>query len=97
MGRLGQPETPIQVMKVYVRGKSLREINEGLSQGKTYPVKEYSLLRHGIEFTLGDDVPDGSEVAVFARIQNGFPYAHVMGRYCSQRNRVLRHSLKPRR
>ena len=62
-------------MKVYVRGKSFKEVNMKLEEGKGLRAREYSLLGHGIEFALGYDAPDGTPVDVFERIQNGFPYA----------------------
>ena len=60
-------------MKVYVRGKSFKEVNDRLAEGRKLPAMDYSLLRAGIEFTLGEDVPDGTWVCIFKAIQNGFP------------------------
>ncbi len=75
-------------MKVYVRATSKAALNKQLRERNLIPVKEYSLLRHGIKFTLGLDVPDGSEVAIYIKIQNGFPYPHTMGTYNYKTNQV---------
>ena len=75
-------------MRVYARAKSKLELNKTLRENNLIPVKEYSLLRHGIKFTLGLDVPDGSEVAIYSKIQNGFPYAHTLGTYNYNKNQV---------
>jgi len=76
------------ILKVYARAKSKASLNKLLRENNLVPVKEYSLLRHGIKFTLGLDVPDGSEVAIYTRIQNGFPYPHTMGTYNYKTNQV---------
>ncbi len=76
------------ILKVYARAKSKAALNKLLRENNLIPVKEYSLLRHGIKFTLGHDVPDGSEVAIYTKIQNGFPYPHTIGIYNYNSNQV---------
>ena len=75
-------------MRVYVRAKSKAELNRRLRAEETIEVLEYGLLRHGVGFTLGVDVHDGAEVAIFSKIQNGFPYAHTMATYIKNKNKV---------
>lgn len=58
-------------MKVYARAKSKAALNKLLRENNLVPVKEYSLLRHGVKFTLGLDVPDGSEVAIYKKSRTG--------------------------
>ena len=76
-------------MKVFLRGQSFSEVNARLEQGQTPIARDYSLLRQGIEFTLGEDLPDGVKVAIFKRIQNGFPLAHDFGTYCAATHRLI--------
>ena len=54
-------------MRVFLRGQSFSEVNARLEQGRTLIASDYSLLRQGIEFTLGEDLPDGVKVAIFKR------------------------------
>lgn len=75
-------------MKLFVRAKSKAELNRKLRRGATVTGLEYSLLRHGIEFTLGVDVPDKTRVFLFTQIQNGFPLAHSNGTYNYNTNQV---------
>lgn len=75
-------------MKLFVRAKSKAELNRKLREGVTVTGLEYSLLRQGIEFTLGVDVPDKTRVFLFSRIQNGFPLAHSNGTYNYNKNQV---------
>jgi hypothetical protein len=49
---------------------------------------EYTLLTDGIEFYLGADVPDGTAVALYTKIENGFPLAHSFGTYNYNKNQV---------
>lgn len=76
------------IMKVYARAKTKGALNKLLRENNLVPVKEYSLLRHGVKFTLGLDVPDGTEVAIYKEIRNGFPYAHSFGTYNYNTNQV---------
>ena len=76
-------------MKVYVRGKSFKEVNDRLAEGRKLPAMDYSLLRAGIEFTLGEDVPDGTWVCIFKGIRNGFPYAHDFGTWSEAEGRLV--------
>ena len=76
-------------MKVYVRGKSFEAVNDLLSEGQKLKVKDYSLLRSGIEFTLGEDVPDGTWVCIFKAIQNGFPLAYDFGTWSETEGRLV--------
>jgi hypothetical protein len=76
------------IMKVYARAKSKAALNRTLRERDLVPVREYSLLRHGIEFVLGSDVPHGTEVAIYKEIKNGFPYAHSFGTYNYNTNQV---------
>jgi hypothetical protein len=75
-------------MKLFVRAKSKAELNRKLRQGVKVTGLEYSLLRQGIEFTLGVDVPDKARVFLFTKIQNGFPLAHSNGTYNYNKNQV---------
>lgn len=75
-------------MKLFVRAKSKAELNRKLRKGATVTGLEYSLLRQGIEFTLGVDVPDKTRVFLFTQIQNGFPLAHSNGTYNYNTNQV---------
>ena len=76
-------------MKVFLRGQSFSEVNARLEQGRTLIARDYSLLRQGIEFTLGEDLPDGVKVAIFKKIQNGFPLAHDFGTWCASSHRLI--------
>ena len=76
-------------MKVYVRGKSFKEVNDRLAEGRKLPAMDYSLLRDGIEFTLGEEVPDGTWVCIFKAIQNGFPYGHDFGTWSEAEGRLV--------
>jgi hypothetical protein len=76
------------IPKVYVRAKSKAELNRRLREENVVRCTEYTLLTDGIEFHLGADVPDGTQVALFTKIQNGFPYAHSFGVYNYNKNQV---------
>jgi len=76
-------------MKVYVRGKSFKAVNAQLEEGQTLLAIDYSLLRHGIKFTLGEDVPDGTLVSIFKAIQNGFPLSHDFGTWSEREGRLV--------
>ena len=90
LGRFWFAWTPqFHIMKVYLRGQSFSEVNARLEQGRTLIARDYSLLRQGIEFTLGEDLPDGVKVAIFKKIQNGFPFAHDFGTYCATTHRLI--------
>ena len=58
-------------------------------RGRNCRRMDYSLLRSGIEFTLGEDVPDGTWVCIFKAIQNGFPYAHDFGTWSEAEGRLV--------
>lgn len=75
-------------MKVYVRAKSKAELNRRLRSETTIRCMEYTLLTDGIEFYLGADVPDGTAVALYTKIENGFPLAHSFGTYNYNKNQV---------
>lgn len=75
-------------MKLFVRAKSKAELNRRLRSGAEVTGLEYSLLRQGIEFTLGIDVPDNTRVFMYTEIQNGLPLAHSNGVYNSNKNKV---------
>lgn len=77
------------IPKVYVRAKSKAELNRRLRMEDVIQCTDYSLLTDGIGFQLGADVPDGTQVALFTKIQNGFPYAHSFGVYDYNTNQVL--------
>lgn len=90
LGRFWFAWTPhFHVMKVYLRGQSFSEVNARLEQGRTLIARDYSLLRQGIEFTLGEDLPDGVKVAIFKKIQNGFPFAHDFGTWSEAKGRLV--------
>ena len=76
------------IPKVYVRAKSKAELNRRLRMENVIRCTDYSLLTDGIEFHLGADVPDGTPVALFTKIQNGFPYAQSFGVYNYNENQV---------
>jgi len=89
-GRLWFAWSPhFHIMRVFLRGQSFSEVNARLEQGRTLVARDYSLLRQGIEFTLGEDLPDGVKVAIFKRIQNGFPLAHDFGTWCATTHRLI--------
>ena len=75
-------------MKLYVRAKSKAELNRRLRSETLISGLDYSLLRDGIEFTLGADVPDGTQIALYTKIQNGFPYAHSFWVYNYNKHQV---------
>ena len=89
-GRLWFAWSPqFHIMRVFLRGQSFSEVNARLEQGRTLIARDYSLLRQGIEFTLGEDLPDGVKVAIFKKIQNGFPLAHDFGTWCATTHRLI--------
>ena len=74
-----------------IRGRPRRRHLEPQMVGlpRTLIARDYSLLRQGIEFTLGEDLPDGVKVAIFKKIQNGFPLAHDFGTWCATTHRLI--------
>lgn len=65
-------------MKLYVRAKSKKEINEWLSTGKQVVGMNYSAFGGGGEYLL-KDVPDGTVVAVYDKMSGGNPVSKSGG------------------
>jgi hypothetical protein len=74
-------------MKLYVKAKSKKEINERLSAGDQVLGVNFSIFGDGGTYGL-ETVADGTVIAVFEKEVSGSPYAKSYGTWNAKKQRV---------
>ena len=73
-------------MKVYIKAKSKKALNERIANGET--IKGVSYNPWGGEVHTLRDLPTGTVVAVFEKMLSGAPYAKTWGQWNQEKNLV---------
>lgn len=73
-------------MKVYIKAKSKKALNERIANGET--IQGVSYNPWGGELHLLSDLPTGTVVAVFEKLVSGTPYAKAWGQWNQEKNLV---------
>jgi hypothetical protein len=66
-------------MKIYVRAKSKREINERLAAGENVWGTNHSAFGDGGPYQLGPELPNGTVIATYTAMVGGSPIAKYYG------------------
>lgn len=66
-------------MKLYVRAKSKKELNERLAAGKAVFGENYSVFEEGGMHRLDDRLRKGTVIAIYERTVSGSPLAKSYG------------------
>ncbi len=75
-------------MKLYVRAKSKKAINERLEKGETVWGTNHSIFGGGGEYYLDGKLADGTVLAVYDKEVGGSPYAKTYGTWNAKTRRV---------
>jgi hypothetical protein len=76
-------------MKLYVQGKSKKEINSRLEKGEAVYGENYSLFGGAGSYKLDDTLADGTAISVFEKLVGGNPYAKAYGTWNIKKGRVV--------
>ncbi len=75
-------------MKLYVKGKSKKEINERLAAGTPVYGTNHSAFGGGGDYRLDANLEDGTVISVFEKEVSGSPYAKSYGTWDTKKGRV---------
>ncbi len=75
-------------MQLYVKGKSKKEINERLAEGKTVYGENYSMFGGGEIYKLDANLEDGTVIKIFDKYVSGSPYAKAYGNWKPAKNKI---------
>jgi hypothetical protein len=66
-------------MKLYVKGKSKKAVNELLAEGKEVIGENYSIFGDGGFYKLNNELPEGTLISIFDKYSGGNPVAKSYG------------------
>jgi len=77
-------------MKVYIKAKSKKEINEWCKSGVAIEATEYNAFNpNGYETQhILENLPTGTTVSVFSKFVGGQPYAKAYGEWNQEKNQL---------
>ena len=66
-------------MKLYVKAKSKKELNERIAAGKTVYGENHSMFGDGGFYALNAELAAGTVISIFDKYVSGSPYAKAYG------------------
>jgi hypothetical protein len=66
-------------MKIYVKAKSKKEINERIASGRTVTGENFSIFGDGGAYSLDENLPAGTVIAVYDKMSMGSPVSKSFG------------------
>lgn len=75
-------------MKLYVRAKSKKALNEVLAEGKAITGTNHSIFGDGGDYALDDKLADKTVIAIYDKTVGGSPYAKTYGTWDAAKRRV---------
>lgn len=76
-------------MKIYVKGKSKKAINEKLSNGEVVSGYNYSMFDGGGTYVLDKTLETGTIISIYEKIVNGSPYAKSYGTWNADKFKII--------